>query len=156
MTIHIPDEVRKAALAELNNAFLGSMEDKMAAVLTAALQAWPGTGMAKSGFSYPFAEDRPDNWIADSGSHPRTKGHHMTEVSKHIDVIKIGILIGLAGVEKDVRISELTDEEGAAIATAAHAALVEAGFVVMPGSPINKARHLGSRQRAHGECWRTG
>jgi hypothetical protein len=42
MTIHIPDEVRKAALAELNNAFLGSMEDKMAAVLTAALQAWPG------------------------------------------------------------------------------------------------------------------
>jgi hypothetical protein len=63
---HIPDEVRKAALAELNNAFLGSMEDKMAAVLTAALQAWPGTGMAKSGFGYPFAEDRPDNWIADS------------------------------------------------------------------------------------------
>ena len=56
----------------------------------------------------------------------------MTEVPKHIDVIKIGILIGLAGVEKDVRISELTDEEGAAIATAAHAALVEAGFVVMP------------------------
>jgi hypothetical protein len=44
MTIHIPDEVRKAALAELNNAFLGSMEDKMAAVLTAALQAWRKAG----------------------------------------------------------------------------------------------------------------
>ena len=56
----------------------------------------------------------------------------MTEVPKHIDVIKIGILIGLAGVEKDVRISELTDEEGAAIAAAAAAALVEAGFVVVP------------------------
>jgi hypothetical protein len=65
----------------------------------------------------------------------------MTEVPKHIEVTKIGILIGLAGVEKDVRVSELTDEEGTAIATAAATALVEAGFaIVLEGADMRDLR----------------
>ena len=66
---HIPDEVVEAAAAVLLgrvNAPENQIYAAARAAITAALQAWPGTGMAKSGFGYPFAEDRPDNWIADS------------------------------------------------------------------------------------------
>jgi hypothetical protein len=85
MTIHIPDEVIEPIAKEIydalpydckgekpawvprgNNIKQEDCRVKARAAITAALQAWLGTGMAKSGFGYPFAEDRSDNWLADS------------------------------------------------------------------------------------------
>jgi len=79
----------------------------------------------------------------------------MTEVPKHIEVMARGMYDafpmrqsigdGPWTVVKWEDAGSGLQEHLIAGATAAHAAIVAAGYVVMPGSPINKARHLGSR-----------